>query len=379
MILMALDHTRDFFHVDAMFFSPTDLAKTTPILFFTRWITHFCMPVFVFTAGAGAFLWWRRGDHTKGQLSQFLWTRGLWFVLLEPTVMQVAYDFNLPGRFTILLLILWIFGFCMIVMAPLVHLRMSWLLVFSGLIIVFHNCLDGVSASRFGSWAPVWNLLHQPGGFVLAGKSIAVPYTLLPWIAVMTAGFCFARLLESDPAVRQRVVRLIGCSAVIAFFVLRTINLYGDPAPWSIQKSALFTVLSFFNTTKYPASLDFLLMTLGPALLLFAYLDRHPPRAANPLVLFGRVPLFYFILHFYVIHTLAMLFAWLRYGNLMFSFLFNPLPSMGGPRQLFPKDFGYSLAVTYLVWILVVALMYPLCRWYARVKSTNRSPWLSYL
>ena len=310
-----LDHVRDFFHAGAMSFSPTDLGRTTPILFFTRWITHFCLPVFMFTAGTGAFLWWHRAGRTKTQLSQFLWTRGIWFILLELSVMQFAYYFNLPARYPILLLILWIFGFCMIVMAVLVYLPMSWLLVLSGAVIALHNCLDRVAAIRFGSGAAVWDLLHQPGTIVLAGKPFRVIYTLLPWIGVMMIGFCFGRVLQWEAPVRQRVIRRIGLASVIAFLVLRAIDLYGDPVPWAIQKSAVFTVLSFLNCTKYPASLDFLLMTLGPALLVFAYLDRHPPRVTNPLVTYGRVPLFYFILHFYLIHGLAVLMARLQIGR----------------------------------------------------------------
>jgi len=380
MIVMALDHVRDFFHAGAMSFSPTDLAKTTPILFFTRWITHFCMPVFMFTAGAGAYLWWRHRRNTKGQLSRFLWTRGLWFVVLELTVMQLAYNFNVSRRFMVLLIILWIFGICMIAMAALVHLRMSWLLAASITVIALHNCLDGIQASRFGSGAWLWEMIHQPGVFNFAGRSVLVPYPLLPWVAVMAAGFCFAQVFEWAPADRGRFMRRLGLAAVIAFFVLRVLNHYGDPAPWSIQRSAAFTVLSFLNCTKYPASLDFLLMTLGPALLALAYLDRHQPKSENPLVIFGRVPMFYFVLHFYLIHGLMAIMAWLRYGNAALHFVFNPPPSMGAPAQLFPQNFGYSLPVTYAMWIAVIVILYPLCRWYAGVKAKHRSWWwLSYL
>lgn len=379
MVLMALDHVRDFFHSSAISFNPTDLTKTSPILFLTRWITHFCMPVFMFMSGTGAFLWWQRGGHTRRQLAHFLWTRGIWFVFLELTVMQFAYDFNLPSRFLILLLVLWIFGICMLAMSPLVLLPIRWLLVFGLLVIATHDALNGIDASRFGAFAPLWNLIHQPGVFVLGGKSILSPYTIVPWIAVMTLGFCFGELLQGDPATRQRISRTIGLSAVAAFVVLRTINRYGNPAPWSVQKSSIFTALSFLNCTKYPASLDFLLMTLGPALLVFAWFDRHPPKITNPLVIFGRVPLFYFVLHFYLIHALVVLFAFVRYGGSAFNFIFNPVPPMGGPAKLFPKDFGYSLTVTYMVWLLVVASLYPVCRWYARIKSSGRSKWFSYI
>ena len=373
MILMALDHVRDFFHAGAMSFSPTDLSKTTPILFLTRWITHFCLPVFIFTSGTGAFLWWRQSNRTVAQLSRFLWTRGLWLIFLELTVMQFAYNFNISSSYPILLLILWIFGVCMILLAALVYLPISWLLALSTVIIVFHNSLDRVRVS--GTAAPLWSLLHQPGLLTFSGKTFLISYTVLPWIAVMAAGFCFGRVLYYEPDVRRRFMRRIGLISIAAFIILRAINAYGDPAPWSSQRF----VLSFLNGTKYPASLDFLLMTLGPAFLVLAWFDMHPPSRQNPLIVFGRVPLFYFVLHFYLIHALAVLLAWLRYGNNALTFMFNPLPSMGGPKQLFPPNFGYSLWAAYLIWIVVVALLYPLCRWFAKVKSTRRSWWLSYL
>jgi uncharacterized membrane protein len=377
MIVMALDHVRDFFHLGAMSFSPTDLTQTWPVLFLTRWITHFCLPIFVFTAGMGAFFF---GQHrTKSQLSRFLWTRGLWFIVLELTVMQLAYKFTFPFRYLILLLILWIFGICMIVMAGLIHLPIRWLTALSAVIIVFHNCLDGVDAAHFGSVAWAWNLLHQPGVIPVAGKQVLVPYTLLPWIGVMAAGFCFGQVLLLEPAKRRRIMLSAGVALTIAFVVIRAVNLYGDPARWEHQKSAVFTVLSFLNCTKYPGSLDFLLMTLGPALLVLAYLDQRRWKPDNPLIVFGRVPMFYFVLHFYLIHALAVLAAWLRYGKPATAFMFNPLPSMGGPEQLFPATFGYGLWVVYGVWLLTVVILYPLCRWFAKVKATRRDWWLSYL
>jgi uncharacterized membrane protein len=377
MIIMALDHVRDFFHADAMLFSPTDLSRTTPILFFTRWITHYCLPVFMFAAGMGVYLYGR--SRTKGQLSRFLWTRGLWFIALELTVMRLAYNFNFSLRFLILLLILWIFGICMLTMAALVYLPMRWLAALSVAVIVLHNCLDGIRAQQFGSAAWAWNLLHQPGVIPVAGKLALVTYTFLPWIGVMAAGFCFGRVFQQEPESRRRIMVRLGTAMTLAFIALRAVNHYGDPTPWTHQKSALFTVLSFLNCTKYPGSLDFLLMTLGPALLVLAWFDRLAFKPANPLVVFGRVPMFYFILHFYLIHALAVLAAWLRYGNSAAKFVFNPLPSMGGPRELFPTDFGYSLWTAYGVWLLVVLLLYPVCRWFANVKSRRSDWWLSYL
>jgi uncharacterized membrane protein len=267
----------------------------------------------------------------------------------------------------------------MILLAALIHLPMRVLTGFSVAVIALHNCLDPINASKFGSGAWVWNLLHQPGVFRLAGKSVLVTYTLLPWVAVMAIGFCFGQVFMLEAPARRRILLRIGLALTIAFVVIRALDIYGDPAPWSPQKSGIFTVLSFLNCTKYPASLDFLLMTLGPALLALAYLDRYPLKATNPLVVFGRVPLFYFVIHFYAIHGLAVLMAGLRYGTTAFKFMLNPVPSMGGPRELFPQNFGYSLSIVYVVWIVIVLSLYPLCRWFARIKSTRGSWWLSYL
>jgi len=377
MILMALDHVRDFFHIGAMSFSPTDLTRTTPVLFFTRWITHFCLPGFMFTAGVGAFLFER--NHKKARLSRFLWTRGLWLILLELTVMQLAYNFNFSLHNMIYLLILWIFVICTIAMAALIYLPIHWLAALSVAVILFHNLLDGIEASQFGSGALVWNLLHQSGMVSVAGAPVLVSYTFLPWIVVIAAGYCFGQVSLLEPALRQRIMLRTGLALTAAFVVIRAVNHYGDPAPWSHQKSAVFTLLSFLNCTKYPGSLDFLLMTLGPSLLVLAHFDRLSFKVSNPLIVFGRVPMFYFILHFYLIHALAVLAAWLRYGTPAAQFIFNPLPSMRGPQQLFPAQFGYSLWVVYEVWMLAVLFLYPVCRWFAKVKTTRRDWWLSYL
>lgn len=376
MMVMALDHVRDFFHIGAMSFSPTDLSRTTPVLFFTRWVTHFCLPVFMFTAGMGIFLLGQRLP-TQWQLSRFLWTRGLWFILLELTVMQLAYNFSFSPHYMIFLLILWIFGICMLAMAMLIHVPFRWLAALSVAIIALHNWLDGIQAAQFGAAAPLWNLLHQPGVISVFGKQVLVPYTFLPWIAVMAAGFCFGRVFVLEPAARQRIMLRVGLALTIAFVLTRTINIYGDPVPWVRQQSTLFTFLSFLNCTKNPASLDFLLMTLGPSLLLLRYFDRRTFTAANPLLVFGRAPLFYFVLHFYLIHTLAVFAAGLRYGAASAKFIFSPLPSMAG--RLFPADFGYPLWVVYAVWILTVALLYPLCRWFVRVKAARNYWWLRYV
>src|ERR1035438_10283293 len=228
MIIMALDHVRDFFSRDAMLFSPTDLARTTPALFLTRWITHFCAPVFMLTAGMGAFLWWQR-NRTRKQLSEFLLTRGLWLLLLELVVMRVAYYFSLSLQYPVLLLVLWSLGSCMIVLAALAWLPTRLLAVLSIAALALHNSLDGVQASQFGAAAPVWNILHQPGAFPVAGLLAIVAYPLAPWIALIAAGFCLGRVFLMEPAVRRRVLLWIGAGSTLAYIILRAANVYGDP------------------------------------------------------------------------------------------------------------------------------------------------------
>jgi uncharacterized membrane protein len=378
MVLMALDHVRDFVHRGAMSYSPTDLARTTTALFLTRWVTHICAPVFMFTAGMGAFLWWQQ-SRTRQQLSTFLLTRGFWLLVLELTVMRLAYNFDFSQRYPLLLLVLWALGACMIGLAALVWLPLRALAVLSIAVVTLHNCLDYVTASQFGASAGIWNLIHEAGAFRLAGATVIVGYPLVPWIAVMALGFCFGRVFLMESSLRRRYLVAIGAASTLAFVVIRALNRYGDPVPWSTQSSVIDTALSFLNTTKYPPSLAFLLMTLGPALLALAYFDRAELKPSNPLIVFGRVPLFYFVIHFYVAHAAAVILAWLRYGRASFTFAFHPVPSMGGPRELFPAEFGYDLWVVYVVWALIVLGLYPACQWFARIKGTRRDWWLSYL
>jgi uncharacterized membrane protein len=379
MIIMAIDHIRDFFDRYSMSNSPTDLSQTSAIMFLTRWITHFCMPVFMFCAGAGAALWWTRGNRTRSQLSWFLVTRAIWFLFLEVVVMNFAYSFNFSAHSLTLLLVLYVFGACMLLMAALIHLPLRWLAVLSIGIIALHNLLDFSSVSHFGRFGWAWHLLHQPGVITLGNHPVFVVYPILPWVGVMAAGFCFAQISTLDDEVRRRITLRLGLSLTAAFFVIRAINVCGDPSHWTTQKSAVFTALSFLNCTKYPASLDYILMTIGPALVLLAWYDRLRFSSRNPLIVFGRVPLFYFVLHFYAIHLLPGIMSYIRYGSTTFSFIFNAMPAMDGPSEVYPPDFGYPLWVTYAIWIGLVAALYPLCRWFARYKATHRSWWLRYL
>lgn len=378
MVVMALDHTRDFVHAGAMAFAPEDLTRTTPILFLTRWVTHICAPTFMFLAGVGAFLRFER-DSSIGRLTTFLWTRGLWLIVIELTVMRLAMNFSFSMGTPVLLIVLTALGLSMMVLALLARLPDPLLLIVCLAVIVLHNTLDSVQASRFGAYAGLWNLLHQPGAVMLAGLVIIVAYPLVPWFAVMGAGFAFGPVAVMEPARRQRLTRNLGLLLVALFVVIRAVDFYGDPAPWSRQASTAMTILSFLRTTKYPPSLQFLLMTLGPALLLLARFDRVPAAWQRPLLVIGRVPFFFYVVHFWMIHVVVAVMSWFRYGRESLTFLFHPLPSMGGPPSLFPAGFGYPLWVVYVVWMGVVVAMYPLCRWFAELKRTRRAWWLSYL
>jgi len=378
MILMALDHVRDFIDRGAMSYSPTNLAMTTPAVFLTRWVTHVCAPTFMLLAGVGAFLW-LHGGRTKRQLSTFLLTRGLWLVALELTAMRLAYTFDLSPQHPIFLLVLWALGLCMIGLALLIWLPVRVLGVLSVAVIALHNCLDGVNAAQFGPAAWAWNLLHQPGAFSVAGATVVVGYPLVPWVAVIALGFCMGELFLLDRAVRRRWLAGIGAAATLLFVVVRMFNGYGDPAPWTAQRSPTYTVLSFLNTVKYPPSLEFLLMTLGPAFLALAWFDRPGLKPSNPLVVFGRVPLFFFVVHFYAAHAAATLLALAQYGTGALAFIFQPVPSMGGHPESFPARFGYDLWATYVVWAVIVLALYPACWWFAAIKAKRRDWWLSYL
>lgn len=355
MIIMAIDHVRDFFHADALVFGPEDLAKTNAALFLTRWITHLCAPVFAFTAGIGAYFWARRhGQSPSGMLVK----RGLMLVVLEFTALRFAFFLNKYLEGPIFATVLWSLGWSMVALAALVYLPLRALAVVSIAGIALHNLLDGIQG---GLW---WKILHQQGAEVLPGIGLfVVAYPLVPWIFIMSAGYCFGRLLEREER-REWMLRL-GAAMTIGFVILRAINLYGDPRPWAVQANGL-TWASFLSATKYPPSLMFVLMTIGPALLILAVLDRMKFGRNNPLIVFGNTPLFFFIGHFLLAHLLAWPLAWVRYGTV--GFLANIQPNMGGDIKLYPPGYGYSLGGMYLIWLLVLVLMYPLCRWYGRRK-----------
>lgn len=378
MMLMAIDHIRDFIARSAMHFLPTDLTRTTPAIFFTRWITHFCAPVFMLTAGLAAFFWMTRGHHSRPQLSRFLITRGLWLILLELTVIRIILLSQISYRTEIVLLfILWAIGCSMIALAALIYLPVQVLALFSVALIALHNLLDPFPANRFGHFAWLWHILHQNGLFTFGGINFVVAYPLVPWIGVVSLGYCLGQVFSWDADRRRRFLMSVGLVSSAAFVLIRAINIYGDPAPWSRQSSALFTVLSFLNTTKYPPSLDFLLMTLGPALIAMAWLERFHFTSTHPLTVFGRVPFFYYITHLALAHLVAIAMNFARYG--WHHFLLLAPPSMGSPSSLFPPNYGYPLWTVYAVWVVVLITLYPACLWFSRLKQRSHDWWLSYL
>jgi len=372
MIIMALDHSHDFF--GSLTLNPVDLSTTTPALFFTRWITHFCAPVFALLTGTGAYLALARMP--KAALSRFLVTRGLWLIFLELVVMRFALQFNFDYHVTIIT-VLWSLGWSMIVLAALVWLPLWAIAAFAVILIAGHNALDGIDAAQFGTWAPLWKVLHQLGIVFNDGRHIMfVSYVLVPWVGVTALGYALGAAYRSPAGIRRSFLFRAGAALVIGFVVLRYTNWYGDPLPWSVQKTPLFTLMSFIDTNKYPPSLLFLMMTLGPAFLLLRAFDGGMPVWLSPAHTIGKVPLFFFVLHFYLIHLLAMAACWFRYGTVLSM---TRSPDLAHFPFTAPPGWDFGLPVTYLVWLFVVLSLYPLCRWYAGVRRRNKSIWLSYL
>jgi uncharacterized membrane protein len=373
MVLMALDHVRDFFGGTGV--SPTNIATTTAFLFFTRWVTHLCAPVFFLLTGTSAYLVSRR--RTGSELSRYLLIRGLWLVVLDAVVVRCfAFQFNVDYHVTVLN-VLWALGWSMVALAVIARLRPAVVLTIGIVLIAGHNLLDGVRPAAFGAFAPLWTVLHVQG-FLLnsPGRVVLVAYPLVPWIGVMAAGFALGQVFDWPDERRQRLLLRLGVLLTVGFVLLRWLNVYGDPAPWKTQKSALFTLLSFLNTTKYPPSLLFLLMTLGPALLLLRAFDRGTPRLLAPLVTYGRVPLFYFVMHLFAIHALAVVVCAVRFGGIHWMF---ESPDLGNFPITEPPGWPLSLPLVYVIWIGIVLALYPLCRWYGGVKGSGRHPLLSYL
>jgi uncharacterized membrane protein len=381
MVIMLLDHTRDFVHADGLVFDPTDLTRTTPILFFTRWITHFCAPIFVFLAGTSIALQLARGK-PKPELSRFLVTRGLWLIVLEFTVIRAAVAFDFDTTSLGFIQVIWAIGVSMIVLAGLIHLPFRAVAAIGVAIVLLHNAADGIRVQGWagpgspapGFWESIWMVLHQPGFILVLGRPLLVLYPVLPWIGVMVAGYALGAVYGWEPARRRRFLVRLGVAMIAAFVALRFLGVYGEQIPFTTQKNGVFTLLSFLNTSKYPPSLLFTLMTLGPAMLALAWFERtERGPVGRALVTYGRVPLFFYILQWLTSHSLGILFS-LMAGKPIAHLLAFP----GSVRPV-PAGAGFSLGVVYATWLLGIVITYPLCRWFAEVKRRRTDWWLSYL
>lgn len=361
-VIMALDHVRDYF-TDVRF-NPLDPAHTTAALYATRWITNFCAPVFVLLAGMSAYFVGRR--LTTHELSRFLFTRGLWLAILEVTVISSLWAFNFRFEHGLLMQVVWAIGISMIVLSGLVYLPLRVIGTIGVAICVFHNLLDHVPMPESPVMKTVWAILHVQS-FVPIGR---VHYPLIPWVGVMACGYALASVFQMEAERRQRVLASLGASMVALFLGLRLINTYGDPVPWTTQSDHLGTLMSFLNVKKYPPSLDYLLATLGPTLMLLACLENVRGWFASALQVFGRVPLFFYVLHLALAHLAAGMIAMaIGYGNAVL----NNFPGD------FPVEWGFGLPAVYLAWALVVITLYPACRWFGELKRRRRDWWLSYL
>ena len=356
MAVMALDHTRDFFSNTG--FNPRDV--TEPALFLTRWVTHICAPTFIFLAGLSAFLY-GRGRKVR-DLSRFLLIRGLWLILIDFTLIKFGWRFEFD-LFRMTGGIIFVIGISMIALAALVWLP-RWVIAGLTLIMIAgHNMLDSIRADELGGASWAWRLLHEPGRIYLGdGAPLYVLYPLIPWIGVMAAGYLLGPVMQLDARPRQRILFQLGAAITLGFIILRATNLYGDPAPWMIQETWLGTLLSFLNCEKYPPSLLYLMMTLGPALMLLAAFEHAKGSFARILAVFGQIPFFYYIIHIYLIHLLAVATAFAMTGDLVRT-----------------PEIDLSLVGVYLVWLLVLVLLYPVCRWFSELKSSRRGWWWSYL
>jgi len=381
-VLMALDHTKG--HFLQHDFDLVDLSKTNPAFFLTRWVSHFCAPTFVFLAGTGAFLFGTRVK-TTNQVAWFLLTRGIWLVLLELTVIRFAWFLEV-GCTVAVGQVIWAIGWSMVFLAGLVYLPLSVIATIGVSIIAFHNLSDSVKPEAYGDFGWLWKILHAGGALhPWEGMTFHPGYALIPWAGTMAAGYAFGAMMLLDRPQRRREVFGLSVALTVLFLVLRAWNIYGDkirtdgksylPGPWSVQSDWLFTAFSFINCEKYPPSLDYLLMTLGPALCVLALFDRELGPVSRFFVIFGRVPLFFYVLHWYLLKALMICLAYARYERV--DFVLNQ--NLAERNSQKPSDYGYDLWVVYIIWLCVVLALYPLCTWFAGVKQRSRSAWLSYL
>ncbi len=375
MVIMALDHVRDYFYYGAFFNDPTNLETTTPILFFTRFITHYCAPVFVFLAGTSAFLYGSR--KTKPELSKFLFSRGIWLIFLEMVVNNFIWTFDFSFSFQIFQVI-WAIGLSMVCLSFLIFLPKKVLLATGVILVAGHNLLDGIVTEGQSLQSIIWYLLHQEQFLVInPNQLVLLKYPVIPWIGIMVLGYLFGTFYQRDYAVNKRKKWLLhlGLGALAVFFVLRGLNFYGDLTPWSVQDTLTKSILSFFDIAKYPPSLLFTCITLGPALLFLRTIESTKNRVTDFFLVFGRVPLFYYFMHVLVIHLLAIG-GIVIYGDSWHNMILTADVFLN--KKLI--NYGYSLQIVYLLWIGVVLFLYPFSKRYMIYKANNKDKWwLSYL
>jgi uncharacterized membrane protein len=382
MVIMALDHVRDFFYkvnleeAGSAATGPTDLATTFPLLFFTRWITHFCAPIFVFLAGTSIYLMSLK--KTKKELSLFLITRGLWLIVVEVIIITLSWTFN-PLYNLFILQVIWAIGISMVLMGLLVRLPYKIIFIIGFIIVFGHNMLDFKTVNeglKGGFLADLLYFSNFAAYEVFSNHFILIVYSFLPWTGVMLLGYCFGKIYEQnfDPPRRRKILLQTGTGLIFLFVLLRLINVYGDPVPWSSQpRGPVYTFLSFININKYPPSLLYLSVTIGAGMLFLALIEKVQNRFTAVMNVYGRVPMLYYILHFYIIHTLVVIVFYLQ------GFGSKDIVTPNVPFLFRPNAFGFNLWGVYAVWIFVVAVLYPVCKKYNRYKSTHKKWWLSYL
>ena len=373
MIIMALDHTRDFFHFDAFVHDPLDLSTTTISLFFTRWITHFCAPIFVFLSGTSIYLQSLR--KSKKELSSFLFKRGLWLIFIELVVINFSWTFDFTSR-VFVMQVIWAIGISMVFMGIIIRLPYKLILAFGLIIVLGHNVFDFIPNTHQGFF---WDLIRN-GNFTfhqIGSHQLVIIYPFVPWLGLMMLGYSFGKIYEPSIGISQRKKILVktGFGLLLIFAVLRFINIYGNPITWSVQSTSLFTFLSFINVHKYPPSLLFICMTIGPAMLFLSFFENTNNKLSKAVSIYGRVPFFYYVIHFYTLHILCMILFVIRGHSIS-----EVTPDIWGiPFRFMIAGEGYSLTIVYLIWSMLVLAMYPLCKWFSELKRRSTIWWLSYL
>jgi uncharacterized membrane protein len=372
MIIMALDHVRDMIHVDSISQSPTNLATTSLILFFTRWITYFCAPIFVFLAGTSAYISFRNKNNFQKSKS-FLLKRGLYLVLLEFVIVNFALFFDF-GFHTFIFEVIATIGFGFVILSLMLKLSLKTIGI-TGLIIIFcHNLFSLIPFSQGSALQTILSPLFQPGAFPFLHSVFIMAYPPIPWLGIMLVGFATGKYFELADIKRQKLFLNIGCASLVLFIIIRYVNVYGDTFPWSIQKSSIYTFLSFLNITKYPPSLLFCLITLGIMFLILAFSEKAKSKVGNIISVYGKVPMFYFLIHFFVIHLLLLAILFLQ--GFHWSQLDFASGTFGRPKSM---ESGLPLWAVYLIWAGVVMILYQPCKWYGKYKATHKQWWLKYL